>query len=99
MGYLLGERSTMPPMSLNVPGLCENTLPIFTYGKKSRKDKGFSSAEKGRYFFDPILVAVGSKLVQEGEIKQTRTGRCRFLMYPQGNWRFCLRIRLSRARR
>ncbi len=35
--------------------------------------KGSSSGEKSGYFFDGVLVAVGSKLVQEGEIKQTQT--------------------------
>jgi hypothetical protein len=48
-------------------GLCENTLPIISQGKESSKGKGRSSAEERGYFFYRMLVAVGSKLVQEGE--------------------------------
>jgi hypothetical protein len=54
-------------MSPKGPGLCENTLLIIAQGKQSRKGKSLSNAEEGRYLFDSILVAVGSKLVQEGE--------------------------------
>jgi hypothetical protein len=35
--------------------------------------KGSSDGEKSGYFFDGVLVTVGSKLVQEGEIRETRT--------------------------
>ena len=51
-------------MSLNVPGLCENMRPII---RGRIHAKGSSGGEKSGYFFDGMLVAVGSKLVQEGE--------------------------------
>jgi hypothetical protein len=53
--------------SMSPKGLCENTLPIISQGKESSKGKGRSSAEERGYFFYRMLVAVGSKLVQEGE--------------------------------
>jgi addiction module HigA family antidote len=36
------------------PGLCENTLPIIAQGKDSRKGKGLSYAEEGRYLLDHL---------------------------------------------
>jgi hypothetical protein len=68
--YLFSIEQSMSP---NGPGLCENTLLIIAQGKVSRKGKSLSNAEEGRYLFDHILVAVGSRLVQEGERKQSRT--------------------------
>lgn len=60
-------------MSPIVPGLCENLLLIIAQSKDSRKGKSLSYVEEGRYFLDPTLVAVGSKLVQEGEQNMTQT--------------------------